>query len=274
MASNSLEIRRVTPAIGAEILGVDLAVDLSEQTFEAIREAWHEHLVLFFRGQELSVAQLASFGERFGPLHVHPQGDKAGHPGVLEIHTDASSKVYAGRDWHSDVSCDEEPPAASILCLNVVPECGGDTMFSNMYAAYDALSSPMKKLLDGLSALHGSERNYRGYFGQQPDEMRDGEYPESVHPVVRTHPETGRKALFVNALFTEHIVDVTESESEALLGFLYRHVAEPRFQCRFKWEKDSIAIWDNRCSMHRALWDYHPQTRSGYRVTVLGDRPV
>ena len=274
MISNSIEVRPMAPAIGAEIFGVNLDDRLSEQTFQAIHEAWLEHLVLFFRDQDLSVRQLASFGERFGPLHIHPQGDKSEHPGVLELHTDANSKVYAGRDWHSDVSCDEEPPAASILRLDVVPESGGDTMFSNMYAAYDALSAPMKKLLDGLSALHGGERNYRGYFGQQPNEMRDGNYPQAVHPVVRTHPETGRKALFVNTLFTENIVEMSATESQALLEFLYRHVAEPRFQCRFRWEKDSIALWDNRCTLHLALWDYYPQTRSGYRVTVLGDRPV
>ena len=274
MVSNSLEIRPLTPAIGAEVFGVDLSEDLSPQAFEAINNAWLDHLVLFFRDQDIGVEQLAAFGKRFGPLHVHPQGDKAGFPGVVDIHTDATSKVYAGRDWHSDVSCDLEPPAASILHLDIVPDSGGDTLFANMYAAFDALSQPMKDLLAGLHARHGGERNYRGYFGQQPDEMRDRKYPEAVHPVVRTHPQTKRKALFVNSLFTEEIVELTPPESKALLEFLYQHIAQSKFQCRFKWQKDSIAIWDNRCTTHMALWDYFPQTRAGRRVTVLGDRPV
>ncbi len=274
MSSNALVVTPLTPVMGAYVEGVDLGGPVSSQTFEEIHDAWLKHLVLFFRDQSIGVDELARFGGLFGELHSHPQGDMSGHPGVLEIHTDENSKVYAGHDWHSDVSCDQEPPSASILHLRVVPDCGGDTLFANMYAAYEALSAPMKSMLEGLHARHAGERTYRGYFGQQPDEMRDGTYPEFVHPVVRTHPESGRKALYVNSTFTESIVEMPEAEGKTLLDFLYTHSAQPRFQCRFQWQPNSIAVWDNRCTQHMALWDYYPQTRSGHRVTVLGDRPV
>ena len=273
MISNSFVVRPLTPVIGAEVDGVDLGA-LTDQVYEAIHETWLEHLVLFFRDQTIGVSDLVALGERFGPLHIHPQGDKAGHPGVVGIHVDAESKVHDGHDWHSDVSCDETPPTASIMHLNVAPDTGGDTLFANMYAAYDALSEPMKSLLDGLHALHRGERTYRGYYGQQPHQMPDGKYPEAVHPVVCAHPETGRKAIYVNPLFTESIVELSAQESSALLEFLYRHTAQSRFQCRFKWREKSVAIWDNRCTQHMALWDYYPQTRSGHRITIRGGRPV
>ena len=274
MGSNSVQIEPLSPVIGAEVHGVDLARALDPPTFDALHDAWMEHLVLFFRDQPLDVPSLQALGRRFGKLHIHPQGDLDGWPGIIQVHTDAGSKVYSGRTWHSDVSCDEEPPAASILHLHQVPESGGDTLFCNAYAAFEALSPLLQEFLLGLRAHHSGERNYGGYFGTPREQTRDGRFPETVHPMVRTHPVTGRKALFVNEMFTDHIVDLAPAESEALLGFLCRHIAEPRFQCRFKWVENSVAMWDNRCTQHIAMWDYHPQVRSGHRVTVVGDRPV
>ena len=195
-----------------------------------------------------------------------------GRPELMRVHTDAGSTRQNGDRWHSDVSCDEEPPMGSVLHLHTVPECGGDTLFSSMYAAWDALSGPMKTLLETLEASHESAHLYDDLYG---DDMvrRRNTWPSAVHPVVRTHPETGRKALFVNSIFTRRILGVTERESRGLLDHLFEHVADPHFQCRFRWRRNSIAFWDNRCVQHHAMWDYFPQTRSGTRVTVAGNRP-
>jgi taurine dioxygenase len=160
---------------------------------------------------------------------------------------------------------------ASILRLETVPPTGGDTLFASTAAAYEALSTPMKRMLDGLTATHDGGPNYRDRSRRAGG--AGGEFPSASHPVVRTHPETGRKALFVNEAFTSHIDDLPRDESEAILRYLYAHMAKPRFQCRFRWQPDSVAMWDNRCTLHHAMWDYFPQTRHGYRVTVIGDRP-
>lgn len=273
-AKHNIEVTPLAPAIGAEVSGIDLGESLSDEVVNALERAWMKHLVLFFRDQTLSIEQLSAFGAQFGVLHIHPQGDMEHHPGVIKIHTDGNSKTYAGRGWHSDVSCDKEPPLGSILHLHTIPDSGGDTIFSNMYAAFEALSQPMKVLVSALRALHSGEQNYRDYFGNRPEELRDGCFPETIHPVVRTHPVTGRKALYVNEIFTHHIVDVEPAESDMLLEFLYAHARAPRFQCRFRWSTNAIAMWDNRCTQHMALWDYFPDIRSGYRVTVAGDTPA
>ena len=268
-------IEPLTPGIGAEIHGVDLSQPLDDETFRCVHDAWMKHLVLFFRDQALDIEGLDRLRRRFGEAHVHPSAGRiADFPGVIRIHTDADSKVYAGRMWHSDVSNDAEPPMGSILHLHVVPDSGGDTLFANMYAAFEALSDPLKSWLLGLTAVHSSVRNDRDYFKVDEKNLRDGVYPESEHPVARTHPVTGRRALFVNQAFTTHIVQLEPAESDAVLGFLYRHIDSPRFHCRFRWRRNSVAFWDNRCAQHLAMWDYHPQTRSGYRATLAGDRPV
>ena len=267
MTDSSFVVEPVTPSIGAEVHGLDLGRPLDAATRARLQEAWTRHLVLFFRDQDLSKAALRDFGASFGELHVHPMGDVQGYPGILEIKTDASSKTYAGHLWHTDVSCDAEPPVGSILYLTEVPASGGDTLFANMYAAYEALSAPMQAFLEGLSALHSGKMSYRDYFGRSAEEMRDGVYPETLHPVVTTHPVTGRKVLYVNENFTHHIEGLEPAESEAILDLLYRHVAQPRFQCRFRWRPNSVAMWDNRCTQHMALWDYYPETRAGFRAT-------
>ena len=273
--SQFYEHQPITPTIGASVDGVDLAANPERTVVDKLKNAIREHLLLVFRDQKMTVESLDALGRRFGPAHVHPSDPGVdGYPGILTVHTDASSKTYAGSKWHSDVSCDEEPPSYSILHLHEVPGTGGDTLFASMYAAYDALSDAMKGCLEGLSATNGPRHHFRDYFGYEGHDLREEAYPEATHPVVRTHPETGRKALYVNETFTTHIVEMTPAESKAMLGFLYRHVAEPRFQCRIQWQPHTLVIWDNRCTQHHAMWDYYPHTRSGHRYTVKGERPV
>jgi taurine dioxygenase len=268
-----IAINPVTPTIGAEVSGVRLDA-LDDATFHAINQALVEHQVLFFRDQDISVESHKAFGARFGPLDVHPNDPGlAGHPEVMIIHADASSTRIAGEMWHSDVSCADEPPMGSILRMFVVPPEGGDTLFASMYAAYDALSDRLKAYLEGMTALHEGAPYYREVNRIIGRDDGGKAYPVAEHPVVRTHPESGRRALYVNSMFTTQLVGVPRTESEAVLRLLFDHVRNPQFQCRFKWRPHSIAFWDNRCTQHYAVWDYYPQVRSGYRVTVRGDRP-
>ncbi len=271
----AIEVQPLTPVIGAEVSGVDLG-DLDDDAFAALRRAFQDHQVLFFRDQDITVEQHKAFGRRLGELHVHPGVTRHGvpeHPEILVIHADDKTTRTAGDSWHSDVSCEPAPPMASILKLHVVPETGGDTLFSSMYAAYDALSDAMKRYLDGMTATHDGGPNYRDRAARTGHNDPERAYPHASHPVVRTHPETGRKALFVNQAFTTHIDGVAKDESEAVLRYLFAHIAKPQFQCRFRWRQNSVAMWDNRCTQHHAMWDYYPQTRSGYRVTICGDQP-
>lgn len=270
MSYESIEVRKLTPMIGAEIFGVDIGKGVSNSQFDEIHRALLENLVIFFRDQEINLDQHKAFGRHFGKLHVHPQPSNPveGHPNVIAVKADENSKQVSGSAWHSDVSCDAEPPMGSILHLGEVPENGGgDTLFASMYAAYDSLSEPMRNFLEGLTAVHDGEH----YRSRTSDTSKV--FPSSEHPVVRTHPETGRKALFVNRIFTSRIADLSKDESDGLLEMLFRHIEKPNWQCRFKWRANSIAFWDNRCVMHHAMWDYFPQRRFGYRVTVCGDKP-
>ena len=270
-----IEVRPLTPRIGAEVHGVDLSQPLDEKTFGEIQAAYLKHQVIFFRDQEITIEQQKDFARRFGELHIHPAHPAyKEHPEVMAIHADENSKIVAGNGWHSDVSCDAEPPLGTILHMHQVPSSGGDTMFSSMYAAYDALSDTMKEFLDPLTAVHGSEHVYRGRYKDQGVDDTGKVYPENTHPVVRTHPETGRKGLFVNSAFTTRINGLKPREGKALLNFLCEQIASPEFHCRFKWEVNSIAFWDNRCAQHYALWDYFPEVRHGLRVTIKGDKPV
>ncbi|MDE0511891.1 MAG: TauD/TfdA family dioxygenase [Gammaproteobacteria bacterium] len=261
-------LQRLTPTIGALVSGIDLCAPLSDKAFAELHAAWMEHLVLFFREQALTPDQHIALGQRFGELEVHPDAPCAhGIPELMVIHTDKDSRRNNGENWHSDVSSREEPPMASILHLTHVPEEGGDTLFANMYAAYDALSEPMQGLLDQLTAHHDHHQSL-GSWRLQYD------VPSADHPVVRVHPVTGKKALFVNAVFTEKIRGMSWPESDALLQFLFEHIKHPEFHCRFSWQANSVALWDNRCAQHLAVWDYYPNSRSGHRVTVKGDRPL
>ncbi len=262
-----------TPIIGAEVTGVDLgAVD--DETWTEIEHAFSDHLVVFFRDQHLTPERHMALGRRLGELHVHPAAPSlAGYPEVMVIHADERSKVVAGNGWHTDVSCDERPPLGTILYLTRTPSSGGDTMFASMYAAYDDLSDTMKAFLAPLQAEHASRHVYAGRYGSKEGDSRDGSFPEAIHPVVRTHPVTGRRALYVNRAFTTRILGLSATESRALLDLLFAHQENPKYQCRFRWQPNSVAMWDNRCAQHFAIWDYFPEVRSGVRVSVIGDRP-
>ena len=291
MEFNKIMVEPLTVNIGAEIHGVDLA-KLDDATFDEIYRAFLRYQVIFFRDQELTREQHLSFGRLFGKLHIHPAAPSPeGYPEVLRIHADATStakrdeiytgkRVVAGNYWHSDVSCDDEPPLGSILYLREVPESGGDTMFSSMYAAYEALSEPMKRFLAELTAVHSGEHVYRGRYPNSEVKDRSeygyqpaSSFPVAEHPALRTHSETGRTALYVNEGFTTCIKNLEPDASLAVLGFLFKHIQRPEFLCRFRWRKNSIAFWDNRCTQHYAVFDYFPAVRSGDRVTVKGERP-
>ncbi len=273
--SETFSVSALTPILGGEIDGLDLSTAPDEATFQQLHEALTEHQVLFFRDQDISVEAQMALGSHFGELVAHPNDPGLdGHPEVMLIHADETSKRVAGESWHSDVSCEEEPPMGSILRIHTLPDTGGDTLFASMYAAYEALSGPMKSFLERLTAIHDGAPYYRSVNSRVGHDDKGREYPHAEHPVVRTHPVSGRKALFVNSMFTTHIVGLRQKESDALLGFLFGHISQPEFQCRFRWQKNSMAFWDNRCVQHQAIWDYWPQTRSGYRVTIKGDRPV
>ena len=274
MGYETIEITPMTPRIGAEVSGIDLTKSLGNQQFQELHDALMEHSVLFFRNQNVDVEQHKNFGRLFGDLHIHPGSPPPpGHPEILIVHADKDSKHIAGENWHSDVTCDAEPPMGSILQLREVPKSGGDTLFASMEAAYDDLSERMKIYLDGLNATHSGEQIYRGRYNNQKHDDTNVTYPRNVHPVVRTHPVTGRKSIFVNKTFTTHINEIPKAENDSVLAFLYSHCAKPDYQVRFKWQPHSIAFWDNRCVQHLALWDYYPQVRSGYRVSVKGDKP-
>jgi taurine dioxygenase len=271
-----IDVRRFAPALGAEVRGVELAEGLDDETYREVRRAFLEHQVLFFKEQrEIPPAVQVAIGKRFGELHFHPAAPSMrGFDEIFEIHTTAASKVANGEFWHSDVSCDEIPPLGTILQIHVLPEIGGDTLFANMYAAYDALSVPLKTMLAGLTATHASEHVYRGRYSDRGVDDARKVYPHAVHPVVRTHPETGRKALYVNRTFTTRLNELEPAESDAILGLLFDHAEQIDFQIRFRWERNDVAFWDNRCAMHHAVWDYWPHERKGRRVTIKGDRPV
>ena len=267
----TIRVTPVTPTIGAEIDGVDLSLPLSDQQFDEIQAALLQHLVIFFRDQHITIEQHKEFGRRFGELDIHPTSRMEGHPEVIEIRADENSKYVAGEVWHSDVTCNLEPPMGSILHIHTVPENeGGDTLFANMYKAYESLSSPVRTLIEDLTAVHDGDRVYRVRQGK----AITADIPCAEHPVVRTHPQTGRKALFGNRNFTSHIKGMSKLESDGILEMLYRNSERDEFKCRFKWRPYSIAFWDNRCTMHLAMWDYYPQRRYGRRVTVAGTKPV
>jgi taurine dioxygenase len=274
MSYEAIEVRPVTPRVGAEISGIDLSTSLGNRQIDELHTALAEHQVLFFRNQKLSLDQQKNLGRHFGELHIHPNTPgPEGHPEVLPIHADGSSKRVAGENWHSDVSCDVEPPLGSILYLHTVPPSGGDTLFASQSAAYDALSPAVQAFLDGLTATHSGDHVYRRTNRLLGIDDSGKQFPQAVHPVVRTHPVTKRKGLFVNGGFTTHINELSSDESRAVLDFLYAHCTKPAFQVRFKWQPHSVAFWDNRVVQHIAMWDYFPQVRSGYRVTIKGDRP-
>jgi alpha-ketoglutarate-dependent taurine dioxygenase len=274
MTYDTINVTPVTPRIGANIEGITLARPLTNRQVDELHQALAEHQVLFFRNQPMDIEAHKRFGRYFGELHIHPNTPgPEGHPEILPIHADANSKRVSGEYWHSDVSCDEEPPLGSILYLHTIPSSGGDTLFASQYAAYDTLSPRMKVYLEGLTATHSGDHVYRRTNVLVGRDDKGKVFPRASHPVVRTHPVTKRKALFVNGHFTTHINELPEEEGSALLQFLCKHSTREEFQVRFRWEPHSVAFWDNRSVQHLAIWDYYPQVRSGRRVTIKGDRP-
>jgi len=273
----ALSLKPLTPSIGAEIEGVDLGVPLDEATREALRAALLEWKVIFFRDQDITTEQHLDFARNFGPLEVHPFAPhKPGYPEVLAITHDRDNRGKENT-WHSDVTWRIEPSLGSVLRAIEVPQVGGDTLFADMYAAYEGLSDAVKQKIEGRVAIHDfvhfrAGMRKRGVSEEKIEEFNKT-YPKPVHPVVRTHPETGRKGLYVNAAFTTHIDGLDEQESKSLLAHLYAQASIPEYQCRFRWRKNSIAFWDNRASQHYAVSDYWPAVRRMERVTIVGDRP-
>jgi len=274
---SDLKIRKVAGALGAELSGVDLAQPHSDETIAAIRSALVEHQVIFFRDQTLDAEQQLAFGRRFGPLNIHPYvKGMAAHPEVMEIIKEPTDKTNFGGGWHSDMSFLEAPSIGSILYAVQTPDFGGDTLFASQVAAFEALSPGLRATLEGLNAVHSAGREYSsaGHSAQKRGSMQvanvdaEGAAGEFVHPMVKIHPETGRKALYVNPAFTMRIEGWSRRESKALLNFLFEHSRYEAFTCRFRWEPGSMAFWDNRSVWHFALNDYPGQRRHMRRVTV------
>lgn len=269
MRHQTIEVRPMTRRIGAEIFGIDLTRPLGNRAVSELHDALMEHQVIFFRDQPLDHESHKRLGCYFGDLVRHSGvSGLPDHPEIVAIHADETSTFVAGENWHSDLSEDAEPPMGSILYMHTLPPVGGDTLFSSMYAAYDALSPAMKAFLDPLTAVHDSNHIYRELFPHI-----EKTYPRNTHPLVRTHPVTGRKCLYVSQSKTVRINELSKAESDAALRFLADHVKDPNFQVRFRWRPHSVAFWDNRCTQHFAVWDYFPDVRSGFRVTVAGDKP-
>ncbi|MGW0040866.1 TauD/TfdA dioxygenase family protein [Rhodococcus sp. NPDC003348] len=270
-----ITLRAVTPTIGAEISGIDLG-SLDDEAFAEIERALLEWKVLFFRDQHITRDEHREFAARLGEIELHPFFRFA-QPGqsAKDVSTLARGTGSPGyeNNWHNDVTFLETPSKAAVLRAIEIPEVGGDTLWADMGAAYDALTDEMKERLDGARAEHDWINTFGSYM---EDEVREGfraDHPPVEHPVVRVIPENGRRVLFVNALFTNRIVGVTGEESDALLDGLYRHIQRPEFQVRLKWQPDTIAVWDNRSCQHYATSDYFPQRRVMERISVVGERP-
>ncbi len=279
--SPTLNIKPLTGAMGAEIEGVQLA-GLNDEVFEQIEQALFEYGAIFFRDQELTHAEQIAVARRFGELEVHPiVNGMEEHPEIIRVLKPAGDPATFGTGWHSDNSFFEKPSLGSVLYGVTIPPQGGDTLFANQYLAYESLSDGLKQTLDGMTAIHTagpaytSETAKEKYEGKTPITYRwsDSVHAEVEHPVVRTHPVTGRKALYVNRMFTQRFQGWTEAESRPLLEYLYAHGGKPDFCCRFRWQAKSVAIWDNRCVQHYALDDYQEFERLMYRVTIAGERP-
>jgi len=278
VASGDLEVLPIAGGLGAEIAGIDLARAPSAATVDAVRRVWLEHLVVFFRDQTLAPADFQAFARRLGtPVEYPFVTGIDGYPEIIEVTKLPHETVNFGGIWHSDTVYLDRPPMATMLVAREVPPYGGDTLFANMYAAYEALSPGMQRLLDGVRAVHSSA--LADVSKTREDRIRDrgaGDDHEYVaeHPVVRTHPETGRKALYVNVAHTVRFADMTEDESRPLLRFLFEHSVRPEFTCRFRWRVGSVALWDNRCVMHNPVNDYHGHKRAMHRISLAGDVPV
>jgi taurine dioxygenase len=281
MTATSIEVRPLTGALGAEVHGPDLSTRLDDATVSAIRQALLDHCVIFFRDQRFDADQHKVLARRFGEIFIHPNYKGTGpDPEIVDIRREPDDVRIVGEEWHTDTTMMPEPPMAAILYAVEVPPYGGDTLFANQYLAYESLSDGMKRLLDGLRAVHsdrkvaGPQAGLNAYRATKVREDAAWQETVSVHPVVRTHPETGRKLLFVNHSYTIRFDGMTEAESAPLLGYLLDHGHRPEFTCRFRWAVGSVAFWDNRCVKHLAVHDAGRFRRIMRRVQIAGDKPV
>jgi taurine dioxygenase len=275
--ATTLSVQPIGGALGAEIHGVDLATECSDETVAAIRAAWLEHLVVFFRDQKLAPDRFLAFAQRIGePVEYPFVRGIDGYPEIITVAKLPHETVNFGGVWHSDTAYLARPPMATMLVAREVPPSGGDTMWSNMYSAFSSLSPTMQELLRSLRAVNSSA--LADVSKTREDRIRergveDERVYEAEHPVVRTHPETGRAALYVNPAHTARFAGMTDEESAPLLQFLFSHAIRPEFTCRFRWEVGSVALWDNRCTWHNPLNDYHGHARVLHRITLAGDVP-
>lgn len=277
MTANGLRVQPLSGALGAEVSGVDLAA-AGDNTIAEIRKIWLDHGVIFFRDQDLPPAKFLAVARQFGEAVEYPfvKGIE-GFPEIIPvIKLEHETKNFGGI-WHTDTAYLDKPPMATMLVAREVPPYGGDTLFANMYLAYETLSEGMKRMLDGMTAINKSAK--ADVTRTREDRIRDSGKTEarkeyvSEHPVVRTHPETGRKALYVNVGHTAHFKDMSEEESAPLLNYLFQHQTRPEFTCRFSWRPGSVALWDNRCVLHNPVNDYHGFRRVMHRITLAGDSP-
>ena len=275
----NVSIEALTPAIGGVVSGVDLAQPIDDQMLAAIEAALLDRQVLFFRNQSLTQIQQRDFAARFGPLHIHPiypQSDAVAE--IMILDTDLSD-LRDNALWHSDVSLSTTPPMGALLVARMLPETGGDTLWASAAAAYDGLPDPLKRLLDGMTAIHDIALSFPAErFGADPQaaerlEKAIRSNPPVSHPVIRTHPVTGRKAIYVSEGFTTRIEGLEADASNALLGVLFRHIVKPEYTMRWRWRPGDVAFWDNRVTQHYAADDYHPHRRVMNRATIIGDRP-
>ncbi|MGB6451200.1 MAG: TauD/TfdA family dioxygenase [Steroidobacteraceae bacterium] len=270
MSRNGIEVRPLSGAGGAELLGVDLSRELDPGTWQAIHAAFLEHIALFFPGQRLEATDIERFVLRFGEPLVHPYLHPVeGSPYVHELRKEPSETVNFGNGWHADFTFLERPSSANSLYARVVPEFGGDTMFINTCMAYDALSEGMKRMLGGMRAVHRVHPRYLTDVDTMANRKGKKIEGEFIHPCIRTHPESGRKVLYINPSFVPQFEGMTEAESAPILEYLGRFMAQPEFQIRYRWQQDTFGIWDNRCSLHTALNDYHGKLRVMHRMVVL-----
>ena len=277
MEYKHIQVKPISGALGAEIHGVDLA-HLEDEIFAEIHHAFLENLVIFFRDQTITPDQQVAFSARFAPIGFYPfLKGLPDQPAVIEVRKEPEDKLNFGGVWHTDTAYLAKPPMGSVLYAKEIPENGGDTMFANLYLAYETLSDPMKAMLDGRKAVNSSRKGDAAAGRQKsvdenPTDASDVQ-TESTHPALRTHPETGRQALYVNRGHTVCFEGATPEESAPVLEYLFEHQIRPEFTCRFQWAPGSIAIWDNRCALHYPLNDYHGQRRVMHRVTMEGDTP-
>lgn len=278
MKYERIAVHPISGAIGAVISGVDLT-HLDAETYAEIYRAFLEHLVIFFRDQVLTPGQQIAFARRFGEIGAYPFVEgMAAYPEIVEVRKEPDEQENFGGIWHSDTAYLETPPLGAVLYAKELPPLGGDTLWSNMYLAYEALSMGMKRLLAGLKAVNSSKKGAAavGRQARRDEAPRDSAdvHHEASHPVIRTHPETGRKAIYVNEGHTVRFEDMNAAESEPILQFLFKHLIRPEFTCRFRWQAGSLAVWDNRCSQHYAMNDYHGHRRVMHRITIEGDAPI